>query len=319
MSFLGMSPQDVSAHEQRLTERAGQLEQLLATLEQTVRGGAAQWVGPDADRFRDDWTARGAQPLQSATASMQELAALLRQEITAQDDASGPDGDGGMPPGPGADPGDEPRGRAELPDGETAIIDGEVWVAWEAMSDKERLKVAAALVNAELAKYGLPPVSVLTGDMDPLLGEWREHHQGLDFIMIDEDHLESPQALNTLLHEARHAIQNGLIERTDITLWDRITGDDNAADYAEIEREHGITREEIEAWRENDKNYIQPPKDPPKNATLEERRQFEEDYERYRQQVLERDAHEAGIAGAESMTIEQLRSLQQAAGVEPTG
>ena len=228
---------------------------------------------------------------------MQELAALLRQEITAQDDASGPDGDGGMPPGPGADPGDEPRGRAELPDGETAIIDGEVWVAWEAMSDKERLKVAAALVNAELAKYGLPPVSVLTGDMDPLLGEWREHHQGLDFIMIDEDHLESPQALNTLLHEARHAVQNGLIERTDITLWDRITGDDNAADYAEIEREHGITREEIEAWRENDKNYIQPPKDPPKNATLEERRQFEEDYERYRQQVLERDAHEAASPG----------------------
>lgn len=84
------------------------------------------------------------------------------------------------------------------------------------------------------------------------MGSWREGwfivgHK----LTINQDRLSDPATRHTLVHEARHATQHEFVDQTDRSLWDHITGNDRSAEYEQIEEEQGITREEIDAWREN--------------------------------------------------------------------
>ena len=115
----------------------------------------------------------------------------------------------------------------------------------------------------------------------------------------------------------RHAAQDNWVEETDgPPAWQFWREDHSAAEYERIEEEYGVTKEEIEAWRENDKDYTEFPEDQPgEDAPQSEKDAWNEEYEAYREQPLEEDAFEEGDEFVDGITPEELRQYQLDAGV----
>lgn len=182
------------------------------------------------------------------------------------------------------------------------------------MSQAERERVAQAIVDAEFERYGMEPVEIDFESMDHM-GYWREGFFIVgDKLAINQDRLQDPGILHTLVHEVRHAAQHEFIEQTDRSLWDHILRNDKSAEYERIEREHGITREDIEAWDENFGNRTPAPV-MPENPTPEEYEQYQREYDEYFEQPTEADAQGTGRDLVNDLTFEDLQDYQRDAGV----
>ncbi|QNN82198.1 hypothetical protein H3H54_13885 [Brachybacterium sp. Z12] len=130
-------------------------------------------------------------------------------------------------------------------------------------------------MNQELERQGLPPLVVHFEDLseDGLGGYWIEFDifrpwRG-EHIVIDLETAKDPWAVNVAAHEARHAAQDQWIEETEGPSWWQFWAEDgSAAEHERIEREHDVTPEEIDAWRENDKDYQPAPGPQPGRTRL---------------------------------------------------
>lgn len=283
-----MQTQQVEAYARRTGAGHSRLSELGEVLDAGVRGSGTAWVGEDA-------------------ASGPDSAAFA----TGRGDV-----DDAAPTGSGRPPGVMSRDPDEVAD-----VDPTVAAAWRDMSEDQKVQVLQELVNRELEAAGMEPIRVVKGDLKGSLGAFDPRGLLPDVIYVDTGHLDDPDVLNTALHEARHAIQQEMVRRTERDWWDLITGRDTRdADYREVEREYGITREEIEAWRsEQGSAYVEPPEPPDEETgTPEEWAQFEKDWEAYASQAVEQDASDAGVEGAEALTLEDLQDLQRSAGVPVT-
>ncbi|MEO2096497.1 MAG: hypothetical protein ABGX90_05050 [Brachybacterium sp.] len=330
MGLIGMDTAQGEAHAERLRAAGDRLEERRAVLDALVRASETIWRGPDADRFRADWSTGASRMLREQCTALGALGTQLEEEVQQQETASQGEREGGVASSSGStsEPSSSASGRGRRAggggDGE---VSQEVADAWNAMDPPEQKRVLREIAAQELERQGVDDVPVYFEDLseDGALGFWYEfdiwHPLRGEHIQIDDNHASDPDSLNTVAHEARHAAQDNWVEETDApAAWQFWREDDSAEDYERIEEEHGVTQEEIEAWRENDKDYVDPPAEdqPGEDAPQSEKDAWTEEYEAYREQPLEDDAFEEGDEFTEEITLEELQQYQRDAGVPVT-
>jgi uncharacterized protein YukE len=324
MSFVGMETDQGRDHAQRLRTAGQRMDEVCTTLDSEIRASTTSWIGPDAEGFRGRWSAGTAPLLRQLVDELQRCAATLERDADQQDEASASDTAGqgaGGEVGPDGGRGSAPPG-ARHGGGGDGQVSPEVAAAWEDMDEPDRERVLREIAKQELAKYGAPELDLYFDPDTGVLGYWTPfdgwHPLRGEHIVIDESTLGDPDVMNTVAHEARHAAQNQWVEDTEAPPgWQFWREDESAAEYDRIEREHGVTQEEIEAWRENEDDYVPPPEDPQPaaDAPQEEHDAWKEEYDAYREQPLEEDAFDTGDEFAEGMTMDDLRRYQEDAGV----
>ncbi|GAP77649.1 MULTISPECIES: WXG100 family type VII secretion target [Brachybacterium] len=309
MAFQGMDPEQVRATAERMRSSGTLLAQQYDTLHGRILGSAEIWRGEDAERFRETWSSTVGPRWSRALERLQQLAETAEQDAEEQDVASAGEDDAG-----GGDSGGTGSGSSSVTmfDGDAGDVpvDFEVQDAWREMEPDEKKAVLQEMVDQEFERYGMDPVEItwFSGKPDPVtnlvtFGSWNEDDQ---VLRLNDFLLDQPDLMLTTVHEVRHAVQYEFIEQTEPEFWDFLPFvDSQADDYAAIEEQYGVTREEIEAWRENfsGDNY----KSTDKGDTHEE----------YQSQPVEVDAREREdeFAG-EELTMEQLKKYQEDAGVE---
>lgn len=307
MEFLGMTPEEVREHAQRMRDAQRLLEERRGVLEARVLSSEEIWRGTDAERFRDRWSAEVSPQWQQALARLDAAADTAETEADEQDSAS--DGGGGGTPGSqGRSEGDDEMvvAKGEPGDGVAGDerLDSEVQTAWHTMEEDEKKKVLQAMYDEEMEKYGLEPVELVFESDLQAAGEWRPDERVIA-LNDSEQALSNAHMLLTPVHEVRHAAQWDFVDQTEPGRWDWLPFvDSKAEEYESIEEEHGVTREEIEDWRENGRpgEYIG----------------WQEDREAYEAQPVEFDAREQEDVVAKSMTLEDMNRLQRKAGVPET-
>lgn len=305
MTFQGMDVDQVRDHAQRMTtarqhllEEHDAVQDRMATLTEIWRGG-------DAEELRGRWESQIAPAWQGMLEQLLGQAESASTHAEEQDTASAADG---------ADVGTDSGGTQSVRDfadeAGDVPVDPQVAAAWRAMTPEQQRAVLEEMVEQEFRRYGIDPVDVtwFSEQPDPdtglvTFGSW---NGGDRVLRLNEAMLDQPGLMLTTVHEVRHAAQHEFVQQTEPEFWDFLPFvDSQADDYAAIEEEHGITREEIEAWRENSRpgNY----KSTDNGDT----------YEEYRSQPVEVDAREREdeFAG-EELTMDKLRQYQEAAGVE---
>ena len=325
MGLIGMDTAQGEAHAERLRAAGERLEERHGVLDALVRASEAIWRGPDAERFRADWISGASQLLREQCTALEAAGTLLDEEAEQQETASqGERGDGASGGSRAGSSGTASGRGRRAGGGGDGKVSQEVADAWAAMDPPEQKRVLREIAAQELERQGVDDVPVFFDDLseDGALGFWYEfdirHPLRGEHIQIDENHVSDPDSLNTVAHEARHAAQDNWVEETDgPPAWQFWREDDSAEDYERIEEEHGVTQEEIEAWRENDRDYEDGPTDPqpPEDAPQSEKDAWNEEYEAYREQPLEDDAFDEGDEFAEDITLEELRQYQLDAGV----
>lgn len=297
------------------TERERLMQQVDA-LHQNVRRSQAFWVGPDADAFRSTWEAQYSSMAQGIFSGLARSAETLERNIDEQEDASAARDDGTADGGTagGGDGAqdvvsDDPRDRG--------TVDPDVARAWRTMNDEERREVAQEIVDQEFERYGMDPVEITFEGMDGN-GYWSE---GFWFfgptLAINEDRLSDPDILHTLTHEVRHGAQHEFIDQTSSSSGrpGMLESLRRSEAYEQIEEEHGFTREEIRAWRDNFRDYHSPPDALGEDPSAEERAEYQEDRDRYLDQSVEVDARKGGREFVDGLTFEDLQDLQRDAEV----
>lgn len=93
MSFWGMDTDSTREYGKELAQAAHTLDDLLGRLDGTVAN--VPWRGPDADGLRDAWGSVRSQASRTVVDALTRHAADLDGEITAQDQASASDAEGG--------------------------------------------------------------------------------------------------------------------------------------------------------------------------------------------------------------------------------
>lgn len=328
MGLIGMDTAQGEAHAERLRAAGERLEERHDLLDALVRASETIWRGPDADRFRADWSTGASRLLREQCTALESAATLLEEEAEQQENASQGDRGDGESGGSGASSSGSASGRGRRAGGDgDGTVSQEVADAWTAMDPPEQKRVLQEIVAQELERQGVHDVPVYFDDLpdDGPAGFWYEfdfwHPLRGEHIVLDDSYVANPDSLNTAVHEARHAAQDNWIEETDSPpAWQFWREDDSAAEYERIEEEHGVTQEEIEAWRENDKDYEEGPSGgpPPDDAPQSEKDAWNEEEAAYREQPLEEDAYEEGDEFAEDITLEELQQYQRDAGVPVT-
>lgn len=320
MTFLGMDVEQADEHAAATRTAQQRIQSILEQLSVRIALSSQHWIGPDAEDFRARWVESGEAPGRDLVTALERSVDDLVRHVQEQEQASAPGGstsssagDGGATTGPVTARGERHGGGGE--------VSPEVDSAWKKMSDKDQQKVLQEVVDQELRRYGHDGLTVHFDRNTGYSGYWTEFDRRRPFrgehIVIDRAHALEASSLNTAAHEARHAAQDRWIEETNPSgFW--FWRDEKEAEYAEIEENHGITRADVDAFRENDKDYIEAPKAPPQEAPDEEWRQYQEDYDAYRYQPLEGDAWDEGDRFAEELTVEQLQQYQRDAGVPVT-
>lgn len=302
MAFLGMDVEAVRAEAQRVRTAQQRLADEHQALHQRILQSHEFWIGSDADQFRERWTATTSPQWEGALDRLLHTADTAESEVDQQDAASTADGDGAT-----SDGGDGAARTAYDGEAGDVPIDPDVRNAWmNDMNEQQRRAVLQEMVDQEFERYGMEPVDItyFYEEPDPdsnlvTFGSWSEDGQTLK---LNEYLLSNPDLMLTTVHEVRHAAQHEFIEQTDPGLFDWLPGvDSKADDYERIEEDYGITRDEIEAWRENfdGDNYISP----------------DEDFEAYQAQPVEVDAREREDGFAGDLTFEELQRYQRDAGV----
>lgn len=336
MNFLGMTPEQVRNQSELTRQGREQADTCLMRLSGMIGASTAHWVGPDGDAFRQDWDARVAPQFTAALDALAERATMLEQEADEQDQASDPEaaagpGSGDGAAGPGHDGGGQGSYEMDGGEDEPPQVSEEFKEQWKNMGREERERVAQQMVDEYLAEHGMDPEDVRFEDLDDgHFGTWYEnsgfydsddglfgkewHSRGIE---VNEDLLtadDPSKLIDTLHHEARHAVQHEMVERTDPAWWDGLPflEDDPSGRYEQIEQDYGISREDIEEWRENQDNYHSAP-DGPRPSDPEEAEAWEQGWDDYKNQPVETDARDAGAEGVEEATPEDLARQREEA------
>lgn len=270
---------------ERLEERHGVLDVL-------VRASEAIWRGPDAERFRADWISGASQLLREQSALEETPGRCSMRRRSSRRPlrrASAATVGGGSGAGSSGTASGRERRAGGGGDGKVSQEVADAGPAMDPPEQKRVLREVAAQNRASGCRRRARLLRRSVGGRSPrLLVRVRHQAHPLrgEHIQIDENHVSDPDSLNTVAHEARHAAQDNWVEETDgPPVWQFWREDDNAEDYERIEEEHGVTQEEIEAWRENDRDYEDGPTDPqpPEDAPQSEKDAWNEEYEAYRE------------------------------------
>ena len=301
MTFQGMDVEDVRDFAHRLREAQRRLTQEHEKVQGHMDSVPEIWHGDDAEDFRSRWDSQVGAAWHDALEALLRTATSTDAHATEQETAS----DATDRRSGGGDIGDV---RDITDDGPGSVpINREVREAWAAMTPEERKAVLQEMVNQEFARYDMDPVDITFfsegPDEDGLItfGSWNDFWNGT--LKLNEYVLDDPNLMLTTVHEVRHAAQYEFIDQTE-GFWDFLpwVDDSHQEDYDRIEEDYGVTREEIESWRENFKDY----KSTKKGDTFEE----------YENQPVEVDARTREDEFArDELTFEQLQQYQRDAGV----
>lgn len=303
MAFLGMDVDEVRAVAERLREAQQRLAEQHDLLQGRITQSTEFWHGADADGFRGAWESDLGPLWRRAGEDLRRMAETADTDADQQDTTSGaedrdPSGDGAgseadvMPPSladPSSTAGDEPLSK-------------DLVGPWMDMGDDEKQAVLREIAEQELEQYGLEDVEIVFQNIPPEEGEdwYPAGSWNGEVLMLNTYGLHDPEMMLSAVHEARHAAQWEFVEQTQPERWDWLPlVDSQSEDYARIEEEHGVTREEIEAWRENQDTILD----------------YGEDPEAYEAQPLEVDARESEDSFARGMSVEELQQYQRDAGV----
>ena len=146
----------------------------------------------------------------------------------------------------------------EEEDQEFGVLDSQIELDWRAMTKEQRKKILQAIVDEEFAKEGMKAPKITFEDIKPdsTRGDWNENDK---VLRIDQSLLNDPweydsnaeigcdprSAINYAVHEARHARQCEIIRDTDVGFSDWLWGNEKEEEL----KKHGVTREEVEAWK----------------------------------------------------------------------
>lgn len=100
MSFMGADTDALRGQAQLTGDGAGKLDELLSRLDGLVMG--VQWLGPDADAFRDLWSSSARMQFQQSAQELRSRQSLLQGEANEQDTTSADDGGPGGGSGGGS-------------------------------------------------------------------------------------------------------------------------------------------------------------------------------------------------------------------------
>ncbi|MCS6711809.1 hypothetical protein JSY14_07155 [Brachybacterium sp. EF45031] len=188
MTFLGMDPQQVLAHADTLDRCARRLDDLLGALETTVR--SVTWTGPDADSFRETWSATQARARQAGVDGLHARALLLQRESDEQESTSATLTGGAIVAGP-AGP-DLRDGLFAAPDRDGSTLP-DVWAF---------LRGADPVVDvAPMADLSLPEHTRDATDLWAGFGEYGAE--------LRENLVETRESLGGLLELGRDAVIDG--------------------------------------------------------------------------------------------------------------
>lgn len=303
MTFLGMDIDQVSEQVRSIRTGEQRVQSLSEDVETAVSRSAEHWRGPDADLFRSSWETIRVD-LRSAAHELLARSTELRRHQDEQTAASESDGSsaGSSGHGPTAADGpsaaDGPVEKTNAPGEEPyrGTADPEVAERWRKMPKEDREKVAQTILDEQLARYGIDPVTIDFSLLDAN-GWWRFTTENGHTVEINGSILSNPDLLHTLAHEARHAGQWEAVQDTEPGPLDWLPFVDSTEDdYERLEDEHGFTREEIDSWREH--------WDTP-----------EDEQDPYYDRSVEVDARNAGAEFTDGITTEDLDRYEEAAGV----
>lgn len=330
--FLGMDVDSTRTFAERMHAEGRRLSEEISALDQVLQRSVAFWSGPDAEGFRSSWSQQHRAHALACVDRLNDLASAVHEHVEEQEAASAPGDAVGAAVGAGAGATGESTGgpdattRSAIPrgplDDSGPLVDEDVAAAWNDMNDWQKRKVAQEIVDSEFEKYGMEPVTLQVEDKDEFSGSWNESEKKLT---ITDAWLDDPSSTAVFAHEVRHAAQSEFVREVEPTgfLWWR---DDKAAEYARLEEEHGITRDDIAAFRENmpeyGGDYVSPPEQLSPDATRAEQKAYAQERYEYEYQPLEHDARTVGDGFSRSLDVEDLRRYQDRAGVEqaePTG
>lgn len=171
---------------------------------------------------------------------------------------------------------------------------------WNTLSDAEKRQVMQNIANDIARQHGMGTIPVSVEQLvDPeglnSLGYWDGSR-----IHVDVDDLSDPNAaINTVVHEARHAVQEHMVHQANPNWWDsflRFIGLQPTPQWPQ----YGITEATAQNWANNFANYISPPAayDPADPASVTQ-------MNNYLNQPVESDARDYAEQFVDNLTLDQ--------------
>ena len=276
----------------QFNRQAAAINQMQQQLKRSMNALQGNWIGHGAEAFfaemRDKVlpaTNRLYLALQQASRATQQISQILQQ---AERDAAAPFQQKD-PRVTGALANAVTAGSSSADSGPSSLSQA-VKDRWSKLSTPEKIQTLQKMADEIAAKYGMDslPVSV-TYLVDPpgrdLMGRWNGSQ-----IQIDTNNLDDPDAvIDTLAHEARHAVQQHMADQATPNFWLSILqaiGLEKTPEWPQ----HGISEETAKIWDDNFHDYHQP----------------KDDFEEYLNQPIEADAREYGERYVDGWTREQL-------------
>lgn len=285
----------------QLLGSGNQIDDVAASGSQQLTMLVDSWSGPDMEHFATTWP-DVERSIAAASEMVRGMGRALQRNADQQDDASaggsGGAGSGGRGAASGGPGGSGSGGNASGdphwtdPDDEVyGEVDPEIEAKWDQMTDDERDAVLDAIIREQAARYGIDPPPDITYDPSMKSNEYGVWREGSKELVLNPDLLDDPQmSINTIVHEMRHAGQHEAIRDANPGWWESLWG-------AEPEYRDGMTREQVEAWKENFPDY----KSEDNGDTFQE----------YWDQPVEVDAREAGRDYVNDLSPEEFDDLVQ--------
>lgn len=86
MAVWGLDVQQVRQLSSQLNQKAGDIDSILSTLTNAL--SSTQWEGPDATKFRNDWSGQHTSSLRQVAQALRDAASKASQNASEQEQAS---------------------------------------------------------------------------------------------------------------------------------------------------------------------------------------------------------------------------------------
>ncbi|MER2512916.1 MAG: WXG100 family type VII secretion target [Nitrosomonas ureae] len=287
----------------RFSTQSQQVQQMTQKVQKSMETLKTGWEGRGSQAFFNEMQGkvlpgvnRLQQALQEAARVTQQISQTVKQ---AEEEASSPfhsrealNEDGGFA---------NTTTVAQTSSTATQGISPEIVERWANLSNTEKMQILQNIANDIAVQHGMKelPVSVEQLNDPPglnNLGYWDGSK-----IRIDIDDLNNPDAaINTLAHEARHAVQQHLGELATPGFWEEILQKIGLSEKPTWPQ-NGISQEQAVIWDNNFENYHLPPNqyDPGNPDSVKQMND-------YLNQPIEKDARDYGDITVLQMTLEQL-------------
>lgn len=285
----------------------GALQRIKAA-KNTLAGG--DWIGRGATAFYGEMDGQVLPALQRLVNAMKraqqvtkqigqvvqqaenDAAAVFKSNATGGTGASGSAGAGSSGTGTShttADTGGTPSDSAQ-----------DLKDKWDSLSDEEKTKALQNMANDIAGQHGMDSIPVSVEQIeDPAGLDARGFWDGSQ-IHIDVDNLDNPDVINTVAHEARHAVQEHMGDLATPSFVDNIL---RAIGWQPTPQWpiNGITEETAKIWDDNFNNYEVPPAsfDPTNPDSVRE-------MDEYLNQPIEADARAYGEQFLQDLTVDKL-------------